>query len=918
MMFRVAFMLILGACILSSAARSASLPEVHEITIATPDTISIEIRDPPFKPGAIVPLSSPAGSRGAWINQAGEWGLVVGRQRTHLRRADIAPETYLDRAVIDRAGDYGSIGQRKVVSVYRKSVPYDSGMWRGSSGETALGASFKHYVYLKLDGPLAQGDHVIRWPGQQLPETRFSYNERQTRASAIRVNQNGYAPIDEGKIAYLSLWLPGAPDEGAVDYRRYGVKDFEILDADGSVAFSGNVTLGRSPRDPEEGTGLPAGLIDYPSVGRPGLRPASVSRQNPVTFRAPSHGLKDNQLVALAGFTGALAKLNGTATIANVTANEFSLVDVEGRALAEVSGQIGTVAPINRANRSGTFVFRIDFSRWRPDREGNYRVHIPGLGVSDAFRVAEDVWSLAARTGVAGLYNHRSGIAIDGRFGYRRPIAFKPGPDFPIYQSKLPFVFSIESGFGSVPFSAGTSASWLEGPAEAANLWGGYMDAGDWDRRIQHIEVSYALMDMFEHAGARARSMPLGIPKSSEVLSSTTYAGSDDLPDLLHEVIWNMDFYRRMQLPDGRVRGGIDSAEHPVLGEPSYLESQLVFVYAPDHVSGFRYAAAAAKLARILSGLGKADLAKLYADSAASAWRAAEIGYEAPDKFYADALEAARKTNTGDVINWAAKKADIQAVAKTYRVAAAASLYRLTDDQALRQIFESAWAEGLDVVSQGDGAWEYVNLPAGKANGQVQQSIKQAFARSVDYILAPHSTATYMSLKNAYTPAGWGQGLAPDYNAFQLLVRAHVVTGNRLILQAMQFGSAHILGANQVGLSFTTGLGTRNVRHPLHEDHRAMGVDAPRGITLYGWAPQSMTSFDWLFGEEWAPLSDTAQRGGVPYKRVAPDRLALPFYEYLIEYPGVVVQQEYTIHQSIGPSAALWIYLYGIERPKMQ
>jgi endoglucanase len=880
--------------------------------MATPDTIGVEVRDPPFKHGGIVPLSSPGAARGAWVNQGGDWGLVVGRQRAHLRRTDIAPESYLNRTEIDRAENYGTIGQRKVVAVYRKSVPYDSGMSRGPHGETILGASFKHYVYLKLDGPLRQGRHVIRWPGQQLAETHFSFDEKQTRASAIRVNQNGYAPADEGKIAYLALWLPGGPEDGAVDYRRYGIKGFQILDVEGSVVYSGPVSLGRDPRDVEEGTGLSGNLINYASVGKPSLNRAEITKFRPVTFAAPSHGLADKQLIELSGFTGSLAKLNGTATVTAATANQFSLLDVEGRELAGSDGRVGSITPIIRVNRAGTYVFRLDFSQWRPGRSGQYRVHIPGLGVSDAFRVSDDVWSLAARTGVAGLYHHRSGIALDGRFGYKRPVAFRAGPDFTIHQSKLPLAFTTESGFGSMPFSTAASAPWIEGAADVTDLWGGYMDAGDWDRRIQHIEVSYALMDMYEHAGARARSMPLNIPRSSEVLSPTTYAEIDDLPDLLHEVVWNMDFYRRLQLPDGRVRGGIESAEHPALGEPSYLESRLVFVYAPDHVSGYRYAAAASKLSRILAGLGKVKLATLYAHSAVSAWRASEVGYEAPEKFYAEILEIARKNNANDIVNWTSQRASMQAAAKSRRIAAAASLYRLTDELAFRRIFESAWAEGVDVAAEGDGPWEYVNLPPAKASASVQQAIKHAFSRSVSYILGPHETATYITLKNAYTPAGWGQGLAPDYNAFQLLVRAHILTGDTRVLKAMQFGSAHILGANQVGLSFTIGLGARNVRHPLHEDHRAMGVDAPQGITLYGWAPQSMTSYDWIFGPDWAPLSEVAQRGGVSFKQVAPDRQSLPYYEYLIEYPGVIMQQEYTVHQSIGTVAALWIYLYGV------
>jgi len=49
-------------------------------------------------------------------------------------------------------------------------------------------------------------------------------------------------------------------------------------------------------------------------------------------------------------------------------------------------------------------------------------------------------------------------------------------------------------------------------------------------------------------------------------------------------------------------------------------------------------------------------------------------------------------------------------------------------------------------------------------------------------------------------------------------------------------GSAHILGANQIGMSFTVGLGHRPPKGPLHENSIAAGVAAPPGITIYGWA----------------------------------------------------------------------------------
>ena len=78
-------------------------------------------------------------------------------------------------------------------------------------------------------------------------------------------------------------------------------------------------------------------------------------------------------------------------------------------------------------------------------RSGLYRIYIPGLGVSDAFRVDEAIWYKVARNAAAGEYHQRNGIALDGRFGYTRGVTFKDGVnDTKIYWSRLPTIFSSE------------------------------------------------------------------------------------------------------------------------------------------------------------------------------------------------------------------------------------------------------------------------------------------------------------------------------------------------------------------------------------------------------------------------------------------------------------------------------------------
>lgn len=897
---------IIMVAVPSSVSLASHGPRVIEVTMATPDVIGVIIHDPPFGRGQLVKVGPTGKDHGQWARHNGQWGRIVGRNRDHIRTVDVPPSSYLNRDAIDDASAYPQISGLDVQAVYRKSVPYDSGTSRSLFGATVEGASFKHYVYLKLSAALPAGSHRIVWPGDALPAQQFDYQDTETRAVALHVNQNGYAPNDGAKSGFLSLWLPGGPDHGQVDFRSYGLKTFQVRDDSGQVVHSGTITLRRGASDPEFGTGLSGTLVGYPSVSAPPRKAERLTFNERAILTVAGHGLGQARAAWFEGFSGALGHLNGVHAVSVKDNDNLILTELGNKIEGDWgAGSLGSVRPFYVANRAGTSVFELDFGGWKPENASSkpYHIYVPGLGVSDPFEVSEDVWLRAGRVAVAGLYNHRSGIPLDGRFGYTRPEAFGPNAGYDVVQSKLPLVFSVNYHDGTIPISEGPASEWRQADNAGADLWGGYMDAGDWDRRIQHLEASIALMDIFEFAGAPARQAELSLPASHEVLDADLYQSLADAPDLVHEIAWGLDFFRRLQLPDGRVRGGIESAEHPKPAEPSFLESHAVYVYGPDHVSGYAYAAAAAKFAGLLSSLDKSELADVYKDSALRAWSAAEAGFKDPDAFYADALKAAQ-AGGGYSFNWERLRTAIQKSASQYRTSAAGELFRLTGEQSYAEVFEAGWPKHGVTAPAADGAWAYFHAAGGKP--AIKTAIRGSYARQARTIANTMQTAAFPALKHPETPAGWGQGLIPHYDLLQILLRAHVLSGDSKILDVMRLGSAHILGANPLNLSFTTGLGHRNILHPLHEDHRSMGVAAPKGITVYGWAPLSTPAYDWVFSADGGPLSDDGSRE----KRIEPFRHALPYFENLIEYPGIIVHQEYTIHQTIGTTAAMWLYLH--------
>ena len=87
--------------------------------------------------------------------------------------------------------------------------------------------------------------------------------------------------------------------------------------------------------------------------------------------------------------------------------------------------------------------------------------------------------------------------------------------------------------------------------------------------------------------------------KKAPTIQNGASESQNALPDVVDEALFNLDHYRRLQLEDGGVRGGVEQEEHPRYGEASWQNSLETLTYAPDPWSSCLYAAAAAKLPAI-------------------------------------------------------------------------------------------------------------------------------------------------------------------------------------------------------------------------------------------------------------------------------------------------------------------------------
>jgi endoglucanase len=511
-------------------------------------------------------------------------------------------------------------------------------------------------------------------------------------------------------------------------------------------------------------------------------------------------------------------------------------------------------------------VLEADFSSLR--RPGVYRVLVQGVGTSFPFPIGDDAWREAFVVSARGFYHHRRSVSLGPPWtDYTRPRGLHPD-DVPILQSTTSL---MDSGNGLNREARNNFDELVAGKTDESagpEAWGGLMDAGDWDSRAQHLVVTRYLLEIVELFPEFFRGVDLNIPESKNAL-----------PDVVDEALFNLDHYRRMQRPDGGVRGGVESEEHPRLGEASWQESQAVLAYAPGVWSSYLYAGAAARAAFVLDLLG-AEGAAVYRDTAVKAMKWAEGRPREERSRYPGIRDA--------------------------RALAAAELFRLTGDEAWHRVFLEASDAGRAALAeaspgtpvsrgggeQRDAAFVYVRTERAGVDPRVREVALEGLVADADRLVEGSSRTAFRWARLAGDASGWPSFGIQDSVS---LARAHVLTGDERYLEALVLTAQMTAGANPLNISYTTGVGARFPRRPLHVDSNVTGQPAPPGITVAG-PTEHIEGWD-----------ETFARTVRPYLR--PEERDWPRLEALwtaFWYPPI---NEYTVQRPMAQNAYVWGYL---------
>ncbi len=603
--------------------------------------------------------------------------------------------------------------------------------------------------------------------------------------------------------------------------------------------------------------GLDVGAINYTHD--------SLTRSEAIHASQIGHGPGDEHKVA---YLSTWLGTGGGLSYDDYGLGEFELIDASGAPV--FSGPIEKAKGVDEPeqlktlkNYPGTAVYRMDYSAF--DRPGTYRVRVPGIGTSGTIVVGGGVWTDAFQRAMKGLLHHRSGLALEAPWAsFTRPRSFHPADGMKVFSLDI-HRLGNESAAVNAELTAKVQSG--EMPPTLDDAWGGYMDAGDWDRRSQHLSVTHGLLELYELFPTFFDEVALALPPDE---------AGNAVPDLLDEALWNLDFYLRLQEDDGGVRGGIESTAHPRAAETSWQESLAVGAFAADPASSYWVAACAAKASRLLPD------GERYAQAAHKAWEWAEANRDRPE------FEAGR-----------------QEILAT-RVLAAAELLAALAPEADASAFEDAYVAARAALGEDEGneslaaAFTYTRLPEGRGSADRKAADRALIVRVADRAVAfgagnsfglttPFQGMPVFGYVGYFSTPGIGS---------HALARAHVLTGDAKYRRAMLRSSDVAAGANPDNTTFTIGLGWQSPAHPLHIDSRRSGQAAPEGTVVYG---PGDPEEDWQ-AAEWMHRWFLS-------KQATPDSRTWPAHESYYDVYLWPITCEYTVHQTIGPAAYEWGYL---------
>ncbi len=427
---------------------------------------------------------------------------------------------------------------------------------------------------------------------------------------------------------------------------------------------------------------------------------------------------------------------------------------------------------------------------------GRYYITAKGGGRSVDFTIADDVYQQPLTTAMRGFYLWRCGCAVSGEYNGN------------IY-SHAP---------------CHMSDGWLDYTGlskKRHDACGGWHDAGDYGKYVVNACFTIGvLFNAWDHFGDKLSDLKLDVPEAEFVC-----------PDYLNELKWELDWLLTMQYPDdsGRVSHKLTALNFSGFVMP---EADLQKRYLTEWSSAATadFAAVMAMAARIYKPFSTEYSAKCL--------KAAELSYNYLKAYTEDKLFVQGEFSTGgyETSDW------------DDRLWMAAELWRTTREKQYLVDFEKRAAylgrAHIDACGWGQlsalGIISYLLDESSCKNADLTNRLWHEMVAVADGIVKTADNDIY------------GRGLGGKYywgcngtiaGQVLLLWTAYQHQPNSKYRSTAEDNISNLLGNNQYGRSYITGIGINPPMHPHDRRSGADGINAPWPGYLVG---GGHTATDWI------------------------------------------------------------------------
>jgi len=476
----------------------------------------------------------------------------------------------------------------------------------------------------------------------------------------------------------------------------------------------------------------------------------------------------------------------------------WRLLDASGKVL-----ETSQTAVFGDDPQSGEHVHRIDVSA--PTGTG-YRIEVGGR-TSRPFAVSPDLYDRLRGDSLNYFYQTRAGIPIEARYAGGAEWA-RPAGHLPERAACL----------------SGTDAQGNAWPAcdTVRDVTGGWYDAGDQGKYVVNGGIAlWTLLNLYERQQALHRPSAFG-DRTGRVPET-----GNGVDDLLDEARWELEFFLRMQVPDGtrvrvpvgvkRSRAGLAFTEidaggmawHKVgdehwtaLPTPPHLDRERRILFPPSTGATLNLAATTAQCARIWRSIDPAFAGRCLA----AAERAFAAAKRNPEVYAIAAFTGSGgygDPDLSDEVYWAAAELFVTTGKPEYRAALEASPWFRTAVAP-----EYGWPKTAT-----PGTISLVLVPNALPAAE-KARLRRSLIAAADAFLADEDRTGY---RIPYAPPGWPWGSTSSIlnRAIVLALAAdftHEARYRAGVVDAMDF----ILGRNPLDRAFVTGTGARPMENPHH------------------------------------------------------------------------------------------------------